>query len=994
MDTKARASTRALVAQGASSPLRAACALLTGFFLAACGSSDEGGGGGKKDSGRDTTSTTPIDGPRTGLDTSQQQPDLGTDAPAGCVLGVQIISPGVSAAVPGYCPMCVCRADGTWGNCALCDGGTTSPDNRPGPDSPPAGCVQGGSSYAPGASMPRADRCPGSCICSANGTPTNCTGGCLDSGTVTQPDTADGPRRDVVDAPPPPDVPQPDLPIEYPVDHVDVPPIDTACAYNKPCTLTNGGQGVCTAGACVACSGANADTTCATIYGAGNVCVSGRCVAGECNNSSQCTGGLICNTAGHNCVACNAYSMDAGDPTAASDNRCKADTTYGSGTICLSGACTRGDCHTSTNCNAGRICGSSVPNACGDCATDAQCKADTRYGSGSICVNNLCVTGNCHTTADCTATGGGPSGQICNATTHTCSNCTADTQCAAEFADSARPICVTTAGATNVGRCVPNPTTGAGRLCPATGNAACPANSSDFCCGSPTKCVPGNCCDDTQCTTTENPLCKNNVCSHCEAVTGNNYMVDPANGDDTVATGNITVGTAAAPECAFRTLTKAIDVITSSGTVTPTAGTTITIIVSGTNPLLADTVLPIAVPRNVTITTQGTRGITMSLPAGENGFSFARSPAGLAPIAAAPLTIQGVVSTSGPSGYGIHAERGTGTNTGSIAISNVTISRGGGLGAVEVAGANTSVVLSNLTISNARADGIHIANGTVGMTDVTVDGAGAAGAGDGINVAAGTITINSGVQVTNSAGNGLTLAGGATTINNTSTPATQFDSNGAFGISVPLSTTTTLTLTGAVATSGTSGSVMTQNNGDDNVRFESSAAGSSITGLYSANSAGDGLQILAGSRLKVRSSTILDNRGSGIRIASTGTPADDILGTTTANARIDLGTSPTTTGAVSPGRNTLQTATGASANTGAGLCVDNGVATGTGGTAQNLYAEGNLFAAGATTGTRDCTSNNPVRTLNVGDNCTGAADLGISATLTSNVNVQTDYCVQ
>jgi hypothetical protein len=963
MDTKARASTRALVAQGASSPLRGACALLTGFFLAACGSSDEGGGGGKKDSGRDTTSTTPIDGPRTGLDTSQQQPDLGTDAPAGCVLGVQIISPGLSATVPGYCPMCVCRADGTWGNCALCDGGTTSPDNRPGPDNPPAGCVQGGISYAAGATVPRADGCPGACVCLANGTVGNCNGGCLDASPAS-PDTMDTPKRDVPDAPSNPDLPdaplQPDLPIEYPVDHVDVPPIDTACAYNKPCTLTNGGQGICTAGACVACSGATADATCNTIYGSsGNVCVNGRCVVAECTSSSQCGGGLICDS-GHKCAACNAYSMDAGDPQTASDNKCKGDSTYGTNSICLNGTCTRGDCHTSANCPTGEICGLSFPNVCAVCTTDAQCTATTSgYGTGYLCINNRCVQGTCHDSSECTGTTANPIGQLCSTTSHTCVNCSSDTQCKTDpDAYGADYIC--SLSATNH-RCVSSACTNNG--------SQCTANAADYCCDS--KCVTGNCCDDSDCTTGTNPVCANNTCSACRGLSGSNrnYLVDPVNGDDAGTGSGLTSGGDTAAACRLKTVAAALSLIGNLTGLGTNNRPTITIVgtAGSTTTLVDDT--SITVPAWVTIKTQG-GPVKMSVSNGVgSAFSLTGAPSGIVPATDAPLTI--APASAATFDFGVRVA--TGAATGAITLSNLTISNAG-TDAVEVVSTSGTLTMTNLTIGGAVNNGINLAaaNGTVAMSNVSIN----TSHNDGINVTGGDVTIGAGVQVTDSTRNGLTVAGGSVTIANptVSTP-TLFNGSGAAGIVV--SNDADFTVTGAI--SGTSYSVVTQDNNGSNVDFQSTGTGS-INYLYSVDSvAGDGLRILAGSTIKVRNSTFLGNALSGIRIATTGLAATDVL------TGIDLGTGTATAGTVR-GRNTLQVSGTTTRNAGAGLCVE-ALA---GAASRTLNAQANLFASSVDCGTNP--NPNPAPTLvRSTTTCTGNhADIGVLSPTT--VTVAVNYC--
>jgi len=934
------ASIKAVADIRAPIPLGRSCALLAALLLTACGSDTKKSTDASMDGSSDATTKRDSGG----LDSTTSDVPIKQDAPVGCSVGGQFYSVGQSVVVPGNCPTtCTCLAGGSLGNCySNCptDSGT-GPDGLPSGDGPPAiTCSWAGGSYAPGEKLLLNDGCGGYCVCLADGTAGACTGACPVDGGPDAPSNRDVAR---------------DLP----------PPVDTGCASGEACTLANGGQGYCsTAGVCSACSGNQADTRCTTAYGSGYVCVNGQCVSG-CNNSGQCTGGRLCNTSTHTCVACNVSSVDAGDPVAAADNRCKSDTAYGQSTICLNGACTTGDCHDSTDCNTGRVCGASVPNACGDCSTDLQCTRDARYGTGHICVGNLCVQGNCHATSDCAT------GQVCNATTHTCGACTSDTQCAAEYTN--RPICVTTTGAPSAGLCVANT-----NLCTGGNNVTCPRNSSDFCCGG--ECVPGNCCVTADCTAIDpDYVCQDHTCTHCDAVTGNSYFVDPTNGDDTRANGSGQAGGAASAGCAFKTLTKALEIVG-----TPTAATTITIV--GPSTIVKATALvgvPFDVPARVTITTQG-GAVTLSLADGDVGFRFiggANVASALSPATGAALTIDRATSTAQP-GYGIHVEP---TGTGTITISNVTVNRAGNgtaNAAVEIAGG--TVAMSNVTIGNAAKSGIRITGGTTTLSNITVGTASTNGAvNNGIAVAAGTVTINQGVQVAYAGDDGLAVTGGTVTINNgtATNTVTRFNNNGGSGISV--STTAVLDLTGAI--SGTSRSVVTQDNTDSNVRFTStSTTASSINGLYSFGSAeGDGLLIQAGSRIRVRNSTFLGNALNGIHIVSSGSgPADVVEG------RIDLGTGTGTTNNVR-GRNTLQTAspTG-SINGGAGLCI--GTLDAAAPSPQTLAAQANLFA-GATTGTRDCVTTTPGE-LDVSTTCTGGVDLGIPAS--SPVTVETDNCTQ
>jgi hypothetical protein len=698
-------------------------------------------------------------------------------------------------------------------------------------------------------------------------------------------------------------------------------------------SICNSGQ--CVAGTCAAtadcksmgrlcaaatkvCTECASDAQCRNdaAYGTGNICVSGQCVTGTCSNSSQCPAGRTCNTTSHVCVAC------------ANDTQCKNDANYGQHTICLSGACTTGDCHDiSSDCSSGRICGSTVPHACGDCSTDTQCTQDARYQTGYLCVGNLCVQGDCHdSSTDCTAT---KAGLVCGANApHTCGACSDDDQCQNDARYGANTICTTATGLTTTGKCVSNACTNTGK--------ACSANGADVCCTN--KCISGNCCTTTDCQ--NNPIfgdsfvCRQNTCTSCDNVTGNAYLVDPVGGDDSMATGSGTAAGVATLGCSFRTITRALQAIGNS----PAAGTTITIVgrTTGTTSLytVAATgdpspveTLPIQVPANVTITTK--TGPVRLAPGNQKvGFSLLGDKANLQPIAAAALTIDGGANHNSSSGIVVTA--GTGT-----------------------------AIISNVTVTNTGDDGIQ--------------------------VTAGTAQIGSGVHVTGagtaaSRQNGLLVSGGiANIIVATTDPNTTFESNTQSGIAVSGAGVLNISITGAAVTGGQH-PVIVQNNANGNIDFgqtpQAATPVSTIDSVYCwASTQGDGLRILAGSKIKVRNSTFLANSGNGIRIASAGTgaAANNLAG-------IDLGTG-TATG--TSGHNTLQAATGSNPNIGAGICVD----LGTGGGPQALAAAGNQFAG------LDCTATAP-GAIKTSTSCTGAVDLGVTVATGTTVTVNTSTCSQ
>jgi len=981
----------------------------------------------------------PSDGPRVDVaaDLKKDVP-LPTDTIA-CSLNGQTYPVGATVQLPGQCTTCRCQTDGTLGQCTGGCGLDASPDERPTADAPIT-CQRGNQSYDPGQIVPLGDGCGGTCVCMADGHLGQCANTCPLDGPLDRPD---GPA----------DRPPPEAPVE-------VPPIDTACAVGTACTLATGGRGLCPAGTCKACAGAQDDAACAAIYGAGTICAGGECVTGTCHDSAVCTGGKVCDSthtcrncasdlqcqndasygrgtlclssgacaagtchtssdcpskrlcdaAVHSCSACTTDAQCQADPVygaksicvasqcvagtcattadcqasgrlcpsatkictaCGTDAECRGDSAYGAGnicvdgqcvsgscttsrncpdgricngtsrvcvacrtdtqcendafygqhTLCLGGGCVTGDCHDdSADCSTGRICGSTVPHACGDCSSDAQCAGDDRYDSGYICVGNLCVQGDCHDNSnDCKDA---KAGLVCGAdAAHACGTCNSDEQCKNDPKYGASTICTRTGGLTTTGKCVSNACTNNGQ--------ACAANSADFCCSS--KCVPGNCCSDAHCTANptfgEGYFCRQNTCTRCDEATGGAYLVDPIAGDDGIATGSSTAGGVATPGCAFRTLTRALEALGG----TAAAGTTLTIVgrSGGTTNLYtvaaagapAPEALPIQIPANVTVTTK-TGPVKLTLANNKVGFNLVGDKARLMPAADALLTIDG---GSHVSGAGIVITAGTGTAT-----------------------------LSNVTVTNTGDDGIQVTSGTATLgAGVRVSGAGTASSRqNGLYISGGTVNIT------------VAAAG----------PATVFESNTQSGIA--LAGAAVLNVSGATVTTGVR-TVVAQNNYAANVDFGqvpvTATPVSTLDGLYGfASTTGDGLLVLAGSKLKVRGSVFLGNAGNGIRIAASST--DNTV------ANIDLGVPGAAAG--NAGKNVLQTAAGSNPNVGAGLCVD----LGTDAAEQTLRAAGNQFAG------RDCSAASP-DAIRLSASCTGATDLAIP-TSADTVSVDTSTCTQ
>ncbi len=572
-----------------------------------------------------------------------------------------------------------------------------------------------------------------------------------------------------------------------------------------------GGNQLCINHACTACTaGATGDSQCVadTTYGAMHICLAGQCLAGNCHDTSgECMNGQLCGiSTAHTCGSCGTGT--------AGDNACKGDTTYGSGDICLSGACTPGDCHdTSTDCTAGKICGVSTAHTCGNCGAgstgDMQCTTDARYG-GDICFQGLCGPGNCHaSSSDCT---GANAGLICGASAaNTCGSCTSDSQCKSDSFYGSGDICNTTTGKCVTAACSPN-------------SSACSANGSDFCCGA--SCVPGNCCVDGDCGAA-GTACVGHVCSACNAASGNKWYVDPANGNDLTATGSDMSGGIVAPGCAYKTITQAIAHMPA----VPFAGSQIIIIgASGsTTGLSAGDTLPIILPTNTTLTTTGGPiTITLATPGVNNpgGFRLNNNGSGITGGAGAPLVLDG---NNHPVNGGIAIEVSPGTATFTSNVSNVTIQNTNGDGIRVTAG--TLTVGAGVVVSGSNQDGIRISGGAAN-----------------INNPAGAQTL-----FTGNAQHGIEVSGlGSVSV--TGTPGTPIPIN-----------------SGTVVASGntTAGIRINQTPGGAGL------VTNNINGLVAWGNTNYGMRLFGGSLVKVRNSILLGNLQYGVIVGGNNVASGD-----------------------------------------------------------------------------------------------------------------------
>lgn len=543
-----------------------------------------------------------------------------------------------------------------------------------------------------------------------------------------------------------------------------------------------------------------------------------------------------------------------------------------------------------SNAGANGICSGDACGACDNGITSAgpDVGCTSAYGGTStpyVCNAGACIPGNCNSGADCSA----PTPTCGFATPNVCGGCTADSQC------TNGNVCDTKPGDPGVGTCVPA-TTGCAA---AATDTACSINAGDECCAG--SCVPGNCCLPTANATSfcgSSATCKSEtggttgggICTTCDAVTGTapTYFVDPVNGSDTTGTGNRTASNA----CAFQTITRALQVIGA----TPPMQTTIalinaagtgTVTVSGVatgTPTTGHERFPVVLPSNVTLTTSG-GAVTIEVPA-----------------PAAKATTTGVILA------GNHSAISGGTSAPLVLDGQSKTATYG------VAIASPAAALSALTIRNFAADGIAV---------------------DDSKGVASALAIGNGVQSNGNGAEGLSVAGTSTvTITGSVASPTLFDDNGAHGVYVRAGAA--IVVNGSVGASPPSTStVVTSGNAAAGVWIQQTAgtaAKNTLTGVVCTASMGNGLRIVPGSNVTVRSGWFLGNSASGIDIENIAGGVGNGI------ANIDLGT------AASSGGNVVQAPPGGTVNGGAGICLQIAA-----GADAQLLARGNVFGGSGTT---------------------------------------------
>jgi hypothetical protein len=208
------------------------------------------------------------------------------------------------------------------------------------------------------------------------------------------------------------------------------------------------------------------------------------------------------------------------------------------------------------------------------------------------------------------------------------------------------------------------------------------------------------------------------------------------------------------------------------------------------------------------------------------------------------------------------------------------------------------------------------------------------------------------------------------------TPST-FNNNTLHGIEVTL--LGVLNVTGVPdATLNGGGTVVASGNSRSNIFIEQTPGAATSVGVLDGvvgwNSAnGSGLEIGAGSQVKVRNSVLLSNAADGVLISAADTTvAGNALG------GIDLGV------AGGFGHNVLQATGAVPQNAGAGICVQLDM----NGGVQNLSAAGNVFA-----GPIDCSNPTPGGGLHKTATCANHVDEAIVPATGTTVTVTSSNCI-
>lgn len=731
--------------------------------------------------------------------------------------------------------------------------------------------------------------------------------------------------------------------------------------------------GLVTPFTCAACS---ADSDCRNdpAYGLSTVCVSGACTRGDCRTDGDCPNARVCGLSLPNvCAPCS------------TDSDCTAAAGYGAGYVCASGSCVRTGCASDADCAPGQICGLVTAGVCAPCGGNADCRSDATYGASTVCALGCCVAGDCRDDSDCSA------GAICGAVApHSCGACVSTAACRADPSYGARTVCV--GGACVPGNCVTSADCAGGRICGVANAGYCGDCTADGqCTGDPEyggsficvvgACVRGDCERDGDCQAGH--ICgvaSPNRCGACASDV--DCSNDPNYGAAFVC--NESTGTCVEGTCgsnAAKCAANPADVCCNSACVRGTCCSDSDCSAQGKSSACVD---------HVCTTCPRVTGDVLAVDPVGGSDAVGTGDATVPGCAFRSITrALGTLGVPANPDTRISVESGSlGESTGEVfpivVPENVVIDGSAGTARVLVGANRMGFVLRSgasgirgLTIDGqGRLAVTGILAGTGTASDTSLANLDVRGfAADGIRVAGqGVLGIGDGVSSTHDGGSGLHVSDeGRVTVNPAGAPV-HFDGNVQFGIRIDGRAAGSVV--GAPG-AGSDGTVTTNANGLDGISIGQTPGSDpppaiTIRGVVSIANGASGIAITAGSNVLVRGSRFIGNRANGISVADYVNGAVR-YGTT---ALIDLGT------AAKPdyGGNVVQIAPGENPNLGAGICLAVDRTLG-----QILNAAGNVFAGGV-----DCGATPGV--LNRSAACSNAVDVAVAGGLPTSNSVDVSQC--
>jgi hypothetical protein len=318
-------------------------------------------------------------------------------------------------------------------------------------------------------------------------------------------------------------------------------------------------------------------------------------------------------------------------------------------------------------------------------------------------------------------------------------------------------------------------------------------------------------------------VCIASLCTACEGVTfssGNTvYFVDPVNGTDSNATGSGRAGGQAANACAFKTITRALQVIGS-----PTQASGAIVKVRGNAGTASGEVFPISVPQYVVI--QGaTAPVTVTVAAGKVGFNFVGTGAILKDL---------VIEGGGTSDVGVRLPT-----------------------------ADATATLDGVTVQNTGATGVDVLSGTLTLL-----------AGTTVQLSGTTQSRQTGITVEGTGQLVVKLTTGRVSVIRNTARGIRVLERGSVDLEGVVTSNTSSTPTSY------SGTIVVSQNNDANIELNQTGTphpSNTLKGVLATGSVtSDGLLILGGTAASVRKSVFVGNGLSGIHLSHTGTKTNGV----------------------------------------------------------------------------------------------------------------------